>query len=262
MTLPPSVEPASDENRSTLFRRLRAAGYHFFISAVIGGGLFSLFWFQLYRAPLFQAVGGLEIFLMLLAIDVVLGPVMTMIVWKKDWKQLCKDLAVIAFVQLAAVCYGVYTLWIARPVYIAALGPRFDIVHATDVDDKELATSWKSLPLLGPEWVGVKQPIDPKERERILFSALGGADYGHFPQHHQPIENMRDEILRNAQPISDLKKLNPGEETAIDRWLEKRGVKADDVIYQGLKARAKDMAVIMDAKTAKVIGIAPFKPWP
>jgi hypothetical protein len=61
------------------------------------------------------------------------------------------------------------------------------------------------------------------------------------------IENMRDEIRKNAQPISDLKK---------------HDVTEDSVRFQGLKARAKDMTVIVDAKTAKVIGIAPFKPWP
>jgi hypothetical protein len=246
----------------TKVSRLKVAGAHLLLCVVIALTLFAFFWFQLYPAPLFQASGALQIFLVLLIIDVALGPLMTLMVWKKDWKQLRKDLAVIAFVQLAALCYGVYTLWIARPVYVAALGSRFDAVHATDVADAELNTSGKSLPVFGPEWTGVKQPTDPKERERVLFSALGGADYGHFPQHHQPIENMRDEIVKNAQQISELKKLNPGEEEAIDRWLAKRGVKPDEVIYQGLKARAKDMAVIMDAKTAKVTGIAPFKPWP
>jgi hypothetical protein len=68
--------------------------------------------------------------------------------------------------------------------------------------------------------------------------------------------------LKNAQSIVDLKKLNRGDEVAIDRWIERHGMKPDAVVFQGLKARSKDMAVIMDAKTAKVIGIAPFKPWP
>ena len=247
---------------SLLYGRIRAACIHLIASGAIAALLFLFFWFRLYAAPLFQAAGGLEIFVTLLAIDVVLGPLMTLIVWKKDWKQLRRDLAVIAFVQIAALCYGIYTLWIARPVYIAALVQRFDVVHATDVHDAEIAASGKSLPWLGPEWVGIKQATDPKERERVMFASLGGVDYGHFPQHHQPIENMRDEILKSAQPLVELKKLNPGEEVAIDRWVERRGAKPDAVVFQGLRARSQDMAVVMDAKTAKVIGIAPFKPWP
>ncbi len=242
--------------------RLHAAFVHLLICVVAGALLFAFFWFQLYPAPLFNAVGGLEIFVMLLAIDVVLGPLMTLIVWKKDWKQLRKDLAVIALVQIAALGYGVYTLWIARPVYVAALGPRFDVVHATDIDAAEIKTSGKALPLFGPEWVGIKQATDPKERERVMFASLGGVDYGHFPQHHQPIENMRDELLKNAQPLAELKKLNPGDDGAIDRWIGRHGAKPEGVVFLGLKARTTDMAVMLDAKTAKVIGIAPFKPWP
>jgi hypothetical protein len=242
--------------------RLHAATAHLCISAAVAFVLLVLMWSVWYRTPLFMAQGGLEIFLLLLVVDVTLGPLLTLIVFQPRKKNLKFDLAVIGTLQVIALFYGIYTLLAARPVYLAALGHRFDVVTANEVDDADIKAAVQSLPFWGPKWVGTKQAADPKERERILFSALGGADYGHFPQHHQPLENMRDEILKNAQPISDLKKENPGEEEAIDRWLEKRGVKADEVIYQGLKARAKDMAVIMDAKTAKVIGIAPFKPWP
>jgi hypothetical protein len=239
-----------------------AALVHFSISVAVGASLFAAFWFVWYPAPVFEAAGGLSLFGLLLAVDVVLGPLLTLIVFNPAKKSLKFDLAFIGVVQVAALVYGVYTLYIARPVYLASLGHRFDIVHASDIDRDDLAKSKKSLPLFGPQWTGIKQPDDKKERDRILFAAFGGLDYGHFPQHHQPIENMRDEILKSAKAISELKKLNPGAEAAIVRWLEKRGVTADEVIFQGLKARAKDMAVIMDAKTAKVVGIAPFNPWP
>jgi hypothetical protein len=242
--------------------RFSASGLHLSVCIAVATLLLVLFWSVWYRAPLMDAAGGTQIFLMLLAVDVVLGPLLTLVVYKQEKKTLKFDLVTIGLLQIAALLYGVYTLLVARPVYVAALGHRFDLVHANEIDEKELLAAQKKLPRFGPQWTGTKTANDPKEKERVMFSALFGADYGHYPQHHQPLENMRDEILKNAQPISDLKKENPGDEEAIDRWLEKRGVKAEEVIYQGLKARAKDMAVIMDAKTAKVIGIAPFKPWP
>jgi hypothetical protein len=242
--------------------RYKAASFHLLLSVLAGSTTFALLWFVWYPSPLLEALGGIFIVLILLGVDVTLGPLLTLIVFKQGKRTLKVDLSVIAFLQIVALAYGCYTLWLGRPVYVAALGHRFDVVTVNEVDPSDLTTAMQSLPIWGPKWVGTRRTTDPKERDRILFSALGGADYGHFPQHHQPIENMRDEILKNAQPISDLKKLNPGEEAAIDHWLAKHGVKADEVVFQGLKARAKDMAVIMDAKTAKMIGIAPFKPWP
>lgn len=242
--------------------RVRASAIHLGICVFVALLLLGLFSFVFYPQGLLFAVGGHEIFLILLGVDVVLGPLLTLIVFKAGKKSLRFDLAVIALLQLAALIYGVWTLLIGRPVYVAGLGHRFDIVQASDIDEDDLQKSNRRLPWFGVEWTGTKRAQDKDERERIMFSALDGRDYGHYPQHHQPLENMRDDILKNAQPISDLKKENPGEEAAIDRWIEKHGMKPDEVVFQGLKARAKDMAVIMDAKTAKVIGIAPFKPWP
>jgi uncharacterized membrane protein len=241
--------------------KVSAALLHLSICVLVAGLLFGLFWYVWYPYPLFFAIGGHEMFLILVAVDVVVGPLLTLIVYHPSKPSLRFDLSVIAAIQIAALVYGLTILLQGRPVFLAALGHRFDAIQASEIEETELSKSSKTLSWTGPNWVGTMQPKDAAERERLQFAADGMIDRGHFPQHHQPLENMREDLLKYAQPISDLKKLNPGEEAAIDRWLEKRGVKAEEVIYQGLKARAKDMAVIMDAKTAKVIGIAPFKPW-
>lgn len=242
--------------------RLRAASIHLFICAVVGAVLLALFWFVWYPAPLFRAVGGLDIFLMLLGIDVTLGPLLTLIVFKPGKKTLKFDLAVIALLQVTALTYGVYTLLIARPVYVAGLGHRFDVIHANDVSDASLKLANRSLPWTGPLWTGIKPPSDPKEREKVLFSSVdGGGDYGSLPQYHAPLESMRAELLQRAQPVSELKRLNSNSAAAIDEWLAARGYSDKTAVFQGLAARSQDMAVVLDAKTAAVVGIAPFKPW-
>jgi hypothetical protein len=241
--------------------RLRAASVHLLICLAVGALLLALFWFVWYPWPLFEAVGGIEIFLMLLGIDVVLGPLLTLIVFKSGKNTLKFDLAVIGALQIAALGYGVFTLLSGRPVYVAALGHRFDVIQATEIDDKELEAAMQSLPRFGPRWVGVKSPTEKEERERVMFASLGGIDFGHFPQHHQPIENMKDEILKRAEYVYQLKKHNPGAESAIDEWLSSRGLKPDQVRFQGLKGRVKDFTVVLDGTTAKVLGVAPFRPW-
>jgi hypothetical protein len=240
--------------------RYRAASIHLGISLLVGAILFALFWFVWYRAPLFAAVGGIEVFLLLLVVDVVLGPVMTLIVFNPAKKSLKFDLSVIAIVQLAALVYGVSMLLAARPVYLASIGNQFDVVHANDVEDIDMNAAGMTMrPMWGPLWTGTRKPTDAVGQERLAFAMVDGG-LAVLPQYYQPLENMRDEILRNAQPIATLKKFNPGEDSAIDRWLEKHGMKPDQVVFQRLKAREKDMAVILDAKTAVVIGIAPFTP--
>ena len=242
-------------------RRVRAVAIHFGICLIVGAVLFTLFWQIWYPVPLFKAVGGLEIFLMLLTIDVVLGPLLTFIVYKEDGWRLRFDLAVIGIVQLSAMLYGAHTLFQGRPVYVAALGKRFEVVSAAEVRQQELDTAHQTLPLWGPKWVGIKTAEDRQERERVLFSALAGSDYGHFPQHHIPLEEMRAEILQNSKPISVLRKLNPGADNDVTTWLADRGYSDSTAVFQGLRARTQEMAVVLDSKSAKVVGVAPFKPW-
>ena len=241
--------------------RIRAAAIHLSVCALVAAILLALFWFVWYPSPLFKAVGGQEIFLMLLGIDVVLGPLLTLVVFKSGKKSLKFDLAVIAALQVAALTYGVFTLLSGRPVYIAALGHRFDLIQASEIGDEQLAPAATSLPVWGPLWVGVKQPTNSEEREKMMMAGLAGVDLGHYPQHHAPLETMRDEILKNAKPIAELRKNNAARDADITAWLKDHDQTDSSVVFQGLKARAEDMAVIMDAKTAKVIGIAPFRPW-
>jgi hypothetical protein len=241
--------------------RVRAASIHLGICGAVALLLLALFWFVWYPAPLFEAIGGTDVFVLLLGVDIVLGPLLTFVVFKPGKKSLKSDLAAIGVVQMLALCFGVFTLFSARPVYVAALGVRFEVVQAHEIDRAELKAASQSLPLFGPKWVGIKRPEDPNEQNRVLMSSLGGVDYGHFPQHHQPIENMRETILKHAQSIAELKKLNSGKEADIDQWISSRGLVPNNVRFQGLKARAKDFAVMLDANTAEVLGVAPFRSW-
>lgn len=241
--------------------RLRATAVHLALSVSVGVTLLGLFLFVWYPVPLFRAVGGQTIFLMLLGIDVALGPLLTFVVFRPGKSFLRFDLAVVALLQLSALVYGVHVLLLGRPVYIAALGHRFDVVQASDVAEGDLMAAHKSLPIWGPEWVGTKLAEDNQERERILFGAIGGADYGSYPQHHQPLGNMRAEIVRNSLPIANLSKFNPGGADDIRSWLKEHGRNELNTVFQGLKARSEDMTVMIDKKTGDVIGIAPFKPW-
>lgn len=242
--------------------RLFAASVHLLICASIGLALWLLLIGIWYPSPLFDALGGGTIFLMLLGIDVVLGPLLTLIVWKEHDQRLKVDLAIIGCIQVAALAYGVHTLWVARPVYVVALGHRYDLLQANDIEQSNLDEAQAALPKFGPVWVGVRDADDPKERQKIVLATLTGQDYGHFPKYHVPVESMATEVLTKARPIAELKRLNPEVVADIDRWLRTRGHDDHTAVFQGLRARAQDMAVVMDAKTAKVIGVAPFRPWP
>lgn len=246
---------------STVTNRWAAAAVHMGVCLSVGAILLVLFIYVWYPLPTFSAIGGLHIFFMLLAIDIVLGPLLTLVVFRAGKRSLKFDLAVIGCVQIAALVYGVSTLLAGRPVYVAALGHRFDLIQASEINEEQLISSGTSLPWWGPKFVGTVQATEGAEVERMMFSGLAGADYGHYPQYHAPLESMRDKLLANAKPMSALRSKNPLRDAELTAWLSSHGHDDRTAVFQGLKARSEDMAVILDAMTASVIGIAPFKPW-
>ena len=245
-----------------LSERLKAAALHLLISACIGGVFFCWIWFMIYPEPLLETLGAVEIFLILLVVDVTIGPCLTFLIYKKNKKTLKFDLAFIALLQLVAFLYGAHTLWIARPVYIVALGARFDIIQANEVSEEDLQEAHQSLPISGPKWVGYKEAADPEKRADIIIQALGGRDYGYFPQYHAPIETQYKTILQYAEAIDMLISRNPGKEQEILTWLANHNVNRDETVFEGAKTKQNRLITVMINKnTGQVIGMAPFQPW-
>ena len=240
--------------------RFRASGFHFVISLLVGLVLLALSWFMWYPAPMLMAIGGHEIFLLVVGIDVVLGPLLTLVVFKSGKKTLKFDLAVIALLQIAALVYGVSTLLEARPAYVAALGDKFQVIQATEVTDANLAKAKTSLPWWGPRWVGTKAPTGRYDIDAVNDVTAVGGGRGHFPQIHVPYDSMAKELIQRAQPIAALKKINSAQAAAIDAWLAKHGYTEQTAKFQPITISASEFVVMIDAKTAAVIGIAPFKP--
>ena len=101
---------------SSLKFRLKAFAYHLGISVFIALVSLYIVFMVWHPAPLAKAVGVTYIFIMMLAIDAVLGPLLTLIIAKKDKKSLKFDLSVIIALQVAAFSYGIYNIAISRPV--------------------------------------------------------------------------------------------------------------------------------------------------
>lgn len=76
-------------------KRLKFFLNHLFISCLIVLLVIGLVFFIWYPSPLATAVGVTHIFLMMLAIDVIVGPILGLLVYKEGKKTLKFDLGVI-----------------------------------------------------------------------------------------------------------------------------------------------------------------------
>lgn len=241
-------------------QRVRAFLVHLVASIIIvllGGGL--VFWVW-YPAPLREAVGAGEIFLLLLFVDALLGPLLTFVVYKVGKKALMFDLAVIAFLQLLALLYGFSTLAEGRPVWLVFSVDRFDLVRELDIDVRQLENAdeqYRDAPLFGPRWVAAVIPEDMAQRNSIIFEALeGGADISLRPNLYRPLESAASAMRNKAHHLDELRKYNASEvvRQVLAHWPEANA-------WLPLKATVRSQVVLINKEAAKIVAVVDLAPW-
>jgi hypothetical protein len=267
-----SAQPLFPQNKSLTqgqsrrVSRWQASAAHLFISVSLAlTVLLAMRWIW-YPGPHFEAMGGKDLLFILIGVDIVIGPLITLIIFNTKKKSLRFDLAIVALLQLAALAYGVHAMFEARPIYVVYTKDRFDVVTAKDILPEELAKvtrkEYKSLPLFGPKLVGIAFPSEAGERNRILFSAAGGGgDLQTFPQHYVSFEEQLKEVLSHAKPLTELIRLRPTAKAEIQVAVNAKGRKLENVLFLPVRAKNKDFTALIDAETGFVIDYILVDPW-
>jgi hypothetical protein len=243
--------------------RLRAAGIHLGISvamALLGALLVFGVW---YPYPYREISGGRELFMLVVAVDVILGPLLTLAVFDrtKPWRALRRDLAVIGVLQLAGLCYGLWTVFVARPVHLVFEIDRFRVVHAIDVPQEMLPKAppaLQRLPLRGPTTLGMRPFVDANESMSATLAAMAGADLGARPDFWQPYALSSADAAKAAKPVAQLKSRFPNEAAAIDRAVASTGRAPDAIATLPLVGRKSFWTVFVDARSGAVLAFMPL----
>ncbi len=235
--------------RLDLRRRARAAGIHLLISTLVAalaaGLVFGLWYPGAYRLM----SGGRELFVLVTAVDVVLGPLLTFAVFNlnKGWPHLRRDLAVIGAIQLAALGYGLHTVYAARPVAIVFEVDRFRVIIAADVYEAELPMAlpaYRSMPLTGPWQLSASLPEGGDDRNDALFKALSGLDISQRPKFWRPYHEARSAALAKARPFSDLLKRYPQRAGEFTSKLDDANLPVQAARFLPVSARGDWIAVL------------------
>lgn len=240
--------------------RLKAFLLHLAASAFIALLALLLVFRLWYPAPLHEALGVTHIFLLLLLVDMILGPLLTLLVYKVGKKTLIMDLAVIACLQMAALGYGLWTVAEGRPAWIVYNTDRFDVVTVVDIDTRQLAEAqaqYRNAPWTGPRWAAAASPDDIEQRNSILFEAtLGGSDIAQRPNLYRQLTEMTQAIQQRAQPLDKLTDFNDAKavRVALHNW-------PDAAAWVPLMARVKPMVVLLGENKSDVIAIVDLNPW-
>lgn len=239
--------------------RFKAAGIHLSISAAIALGSLVTMLALWYPPPYFKAMGGNELILLIVGVDVAIGPLITLIIFDTRKKSLPFDLMVVALLQIAAFTYGIYAMQSGRPVFAVFTGQSLAIVSAADIDPDELAKGhteeFRHLSLTGPHLVALAPPEDPQELSTLALVSLTGFGIQQLPRYYVPYDEKKVQMLATARPLNTYKPDNHNDEVKLHDYLAKSGRKPAELRYLPVKARHGALLGIIDASSGELLDI-------
>lgn len=245
------------------FSRFRAAGYHLISSVAVAGACGLLVFCVWYPYPYSEISGGRELFALIVVVDVILGPLITLLVFtpKKSKIELVRDLAVVVILQCGALSYGLWTMFLARPVYMVFEIDRFRIVHAIEIDTSLLPLASKSLrtlPILGPSLLALRPFISDQEKFEVTMAALQGFSIASRPNLWIPYTEATQDILSKSASAEYLLHRFPSQVSDIEHVLQRAGRNAKNTVYLPLVSRNLFWTAFLDPVSAEVIVTMPI----
>ncbi|MDC8015822.1 TfpX/TfpZ family type IV pilin accessory protein [Tahibacter soli] len=239
--------------------RWKAASIHLLCSvalAVLAGALVFGLWFP---PPYFHAAGGDRLVLILIGVDLVVGPLLTLIIFRSGKRGLRFDLACIGLVQVAALVYGLSIITASRPAFVVATIRRFIVVPANALDENDLAQAptpdLRRLPWLGPKLISAQVPEDAQARNEIMQATLAGKDIDRLPKYYAPIEAIEEQLKRRAKPLTRLIDQNPeANRPVVEAGLKKFGRALERTGYMPLVTARGELVMLVDLDTGKTVG--------
>jgi hypothetical protein len=245
-----------------------AAAKHLAISIAVALLAAALVFGLWYPYPYRAISGGRELFTLLISVDVVVGPLLTLFVFnpRKPRRELWRDLGVIFALQLAALAYGLNSVHQARPAFLAFEGNRFRAISAAELDPAELHEAPGDLGALshtGPRLIGVRlaKPGDADYLKSVQQS-LEGFHPALRPSRWVLFEQQRKEAASEAKPLAVLRNGKPDHSADIDAAIKEAALPIERLSYIPLQSRThSDWVVIVDKATGWPRAFAPIDGW-
>jgi hypothetical protein len=244
--------------------RLKLFSLHLLSSAAILTLILGSLYFGWYRWPGWYLTDVTRVVFVMVCVDVVLGPTLTLIIanQKKSRRELTRDIGIIVAVQLCALTYGSAQLWSGRPLYYAFSENVLQLVQAYDIDANEakqgreqnpgLAPHWYSL----PRWIWAPLPQDAESAQKIAASAVtGGDDVISMPRYFKRWEDGLPSLRTQLKKVDAVGYFAPSEKKKLKEKMQAAGLPGDQSDTMVLTGRGHPLLAVFDPTSLKITAV-------
>lgn len=236
--------------------RWGACGYHLAVSSIIFAVLAVLIILVWYPSFLFQTDGGWDGIKLIAGVDLVLGPMLTLIVYKATKSTLKFDLSVIAAIQISALIYGTWLVYQERPRAIVFAEGEIRVIAATAFPEEIRDDALDVIQEIGgsPVWIYASISIEGFESlseqdkkfesfKDIYNNGLLHTRYETYEPFHRHAQQIKSQALHMSSFRADHESIP---------------YQVGNLIYR-FKSRYVDGLIELDKKTLKYVALHNFR---
>lgn len=237
--------------------RLYAFSIHIILSALIFCSVSYMLVVLWYPDIFFTIDGGLKGLKLIALVDIVVGPLLTLILYRKGKKGLKLDMAFICVLQLIFLLYGIWVLYSHRPAALVFYRDTFYSMGVEKFEHQQNGLEKIRYTAGGiPGYVAVHLPDDwDKVRElRRMATAKGEALFAQA-EYYAPLAAQRQRIIASGRDLAEYLLHNPDANKEMNQWLGNHGGRMDDFVYIPVVSRFKNTILALDSESGDIRGV-------
>ena len=244
--------------------RLKLFSLHLLSSATVLTLVLGSLYLGWYRWPGWYLTDVTRVIVVMVCVDVVLGPTLTFIISNQNKlrRELTRDIGIIVAIQLCALTYGSVQLWNGRPLYYAFSESILQLVQAYDIDSNEanlareqnpgLAPHWYSL----PRWIWAPLPQNAEEAKKIVTSTIaGGDDVISMPRYFKRWEEGLTSLHAQLKKVDDVAYFARSEKKKLKDKMRAAGMSDDQADTIPLTGRGHPLLAVIDPASLKITAV-------
>ncbi|HLQ25550.1 MAG TPA: hypothetical protein VK138_06650 [Acidiferrobacterales bacterium] len=244
--------------------RIKAFLIHLGISTIIFLVLLFFIVFIWYPSPYFSADGGWQGIRIVAGVDMVLGPSLTLLVFKSGKPGLKLDLTVIGLLQSAALAWGVWTVHDQRTALVVFSDGGFYSLNSEQIRRAgEYAVAISKTAKSAPGYAFVRLPEDKKlllkEKMKIFSGAPPLILRGEL---YESIDKNLSAVLARGLDMEKLVRDREEDTEKLAKFLHAKNGKLEDYAFLPLHCRYDDALLVFERQTGTVIDSLAIDPAP
>lgn len=236
--------------------RYSAAGIHFLSSLIIFSLLLWIIIKVWYPQPFFSSSGGWQGLKIVALVDLVLGPLITLVIYNttKSKKELITDVGTIVTLQLAVLSFGVHTIYSERPVAITFWDNEFYTIPASALDKQDIDVAQLSqFSDQSPALIYAKKPKTKDElKEMVNIIEKNKTPPTQQLMRYSSIHDHTQDIFQHSVDIAKFISDNKDMAKQLENLLKETKTRQEDNYYLTLKSKYQNIILVFNAKAEKI----------